>query len=87
MKRAILLGLMSAGFLAAQTDMPMSTETQMPLRTQSVQENQMPRLSWNERIALRTSSPPVKTGHKALRHGVQIEKNKSTIVAFVPVGK
>jgi len=56
------------------------------------------RLSGNERIALETSSPRVHLAkyHKrskedsmanAGKDGYRIEKNKTTIVAFMPVGK
>ena len=56
------------------------------------------RLSGNERIALETSSPRVHLAkyHKkskedniadAGKAGYRIEKNKTTIVAYMPVGK
>ena len=61
-----------------------------------------PQLSSYERVALETSSPRVhlaKTHHKSkkvqsegemqnsAKEGYRVEKNKTTIVAFVPVGK
>ena len=61
-----------------------------------------PKLSYYERIALETSSPRVhlaKTHHKnkkvqsedemqnVSKEGYRVEKDKTTIVAFVPVGK
>lgn len=52
---------------------------------QKMDKNGNPKLSWDERIALETESPRVHLGkhHQAAK----IEKNKTTIVAFVPYGK
>src|SRR5205809_8030032 len=61
-----------------------------------------PKLSYNERIALETSSPRVHLAKKhemkkvksedemqqnVAKEGYRVEKDKTTIVAFVPVGK
>jgi len=79
MKQLLLCSLLATGLLAAKTHTRMSYS----------EYGNEPRLSWNERIALETSSPRVHVAHhnKAMRAGYRVEKDKHTINAFVPVGK
>lgn len=79
MKSAILCSFLASGLLFAhnhKTTMNQSTE-----ETAQVQGH----LSGNDRIALRTSSPPVKLDAKHSANRVVTDKR--TINAFVPPGK
>jgi hypothetical protein len=84
MTRVIVTCLMAGGLMLAATP---STNSQAKTH-----------LSADERLALETSSPPVKVEHMYHKHqrskdiangsnGYRVVKDKTTINAFIPMGK
>lgn len=78
MKSAILCSFLATGLLFGHTHRTMNQSTNEASQVQG-------HLSGNDKIALRTSSPPVKldSRHPATR----VVTDKKTINAFVPYGK
>jgi hypothetical protein len=77
--RTIMIGLLFVGGVLMAQDQPAQEQNDKPAH-----------LSENQRVALRTQSPPVKTHSK--KHAYkptkyQVTENKTTIVATRPYGQ
>lgn len=86
MKRVIFSCLMAGGLMMA------ATQSNTPRQTNNTH------LTYDERIALETSSPPAKVQHMYHKHmrsndiangsnGYRVVKDKTTINTYMPMGK
>lgn len=81
MKSALLCSFLATGLLFGHTHRTINQSTDQMSQVQG-------HLSGYDRVALRTSSPPVHLGGKHAKHAAdRVVTDKRTINAFVPSGK